>query len=118
MYAPVPCRLNGGVYAESSFKEFQVGTLQVSRAVISVIDLHWLYFILNLSDPTVNVMHSKAIGIVHRILCYQKRYKIRLVYNWKELWSGEMHVLSDNIISLSYAVCAYGVAMFVIVLPY
>ena len=25
------------------------------------------------------------------MLCYQKRCKIRLNYNWKELWVGESH---------------------------
>ena len=30
----------------------------------------------------------QSLGIMHRLLCYQKRNSVRLSYNWKDLWSA------------------------------
>lgn len=30
----------------------------------------------------------QCVGIIHRLLCYQKRNAVRLPYNWKDLWTA------------------------------
>ena len=31
--------------------------------------------------------YRKAIGIIHRLMCYQRKYRVRLEYNWQHLWT-------------------------------
>lgn len=38
-------------------------------------------------------LYCKCIGIVHRLLCYEKKSRVRLLYSWKELWSTFVSVL-------------------------
>ena len=33
-------------------------------------------------------LHLLALGCIHRLLAYQKRCRVRLTYNWRELWSS------------------------------
>jgi len=38
-------------------------------------------------------LHILSIGIIHRLLIYQKRSKCRLNYNWRSLWETIIHLL-------------------------
>lgn len=31
---------------------------------------------------------SKCVSIIHRVLCHQKKYRIKLAFDWKKLWSA------------------------------
>ncbi|XP_023345372.1 UPF0668 protein C10orf76 homolog [Eurytemora carolleeae] len=33
-------------------------------------------------------LHLLAIGCVHKVLAYQRRCRVRITYNWRELWSA------------------------------
>ncbi|CAK8690244.1 unnamed protein product [Clavelina lepadiformis] len=34
------------------------------------------------------MQHMRCIGIIHRLMCYQKKFHIRLQYHWKGLWTA------------------------------
>lgn len=38
-------------------------------------------------------LYILCIGVVHRIVCYQKRCRIRINYQWKTLWTALITLL-------------------------
>lgn len=62
-------------------------------------------------------LYLQCVGIVHRLICYQKKCTIRINYNWKELWealimllkfllTNENHLSKKiNIFNLALQVC-------------
>ena len=38
-------------------------------------------------------LYCYCVGIIHRIICYQKKNRVRLAYQWKWLWNAFISLL-------------------------
>ncbi|KJE93802.1 hypothetical protein CAOG_04545 [Capsaspora owczarzaki ATCC 30864] len=61
--------------------------------VCSVFDLMIEFMGGNLKRNLSIDLYCKCVGIIHRLLCYEKRSRVRLAYTWKETWTSLVNVL-------------------------
>ncbi len=54
----------------------------------SVMDLMVEFILTHTRKNLLLDLYLLCIGVIHRLLCYQKKCKIRVEYAWKELWNA------------------------------
>lgn len=47
-------------------------------------------------------LYQLCIGIVHRLICYEKKSNVRISYCWKELWEALILVLKFLFVNESF----------------
>jgi len=68
--------------------------MSASRPLACVLlDLMVEFIITHMMKSFPFDLYKRCIGIIHRLLCYQKRCRIRLGFSWKDLWSALMNLL-------------------------
>lgn len=79
----------------------------------SVLDLMIEFMQSHLMKNFPYELYLKVIGIIQRLMCYQKKYRIRLDYNWQSLWICLINTLKF-VVSVDSALLAKGHNLFIL----
>uniref|UniRef100_A0A914XIT5 Armadillo-like helical domain-containing protein n=1 Tax=Plectus sambesii TaxID=2011161 RepID=A0A914XIT5_9BILA len=61
--------------------------------VVTVLDLLCEFISSHLMRQLPNELFGWALGIVQRIICYEKKCRVRLQYDWRALWNALISLL-------------------------
>ena len=59
----------------------------------AVFDLMVEFILTHMRKNLLLDLYLRSIGVIHRLLCYQKKCNIRVDYTWKQLWSALISLL-------------------------
>lgn len=114
--------------AKHRHRKVNLDKIPASRPLAtSVLDLMIEFMQTHLMKSFPFELYLKSIGIVQRLMCYQKKYKIRLQYQWQNLWICLINVLkfvinSDSVLLSKgynlFSLCSRIIVIFNIFITY